>query len=114
MVGHRTIGLNLSIGRGATATVFARRALRRLNLRPGCTLCQILFFICCPSCAYLPGRSELEPVVANPCGNLPFKSAFCPAPDSRESAIERTVMRDLLIMLDCHRDGLGQSTGRLA
>jgi hypothetical protein len=84
MVGHRTMGLNLSIGRGATAADFARRALRRLNLRPGCVSCQTLFFIFCAFCARLPGRSELEPVVANPCGNLPFKSAFCPVSGSQK------------------------------
>ena len=76
MVGHRTMGLNLSIGFGATAADFARRALRRLNLRPGCTSCQNLFPILWPFSAHLPGRSELGLVAANPFGNLPFKLAF--------------------------------------
>jgi hypothetical protein len=39
IVGHRTIGLSLSTGRGATAAAFERRALRRLSFRPGCKLC---------------------------------------------------------------------------
>ena len=39
MVGHLTTGLNKSIGRGATAAVFARRALRRLSFRPGYLHC---------------------------------------------------------------------------
>jgi hypothetical protein len=36
MVGHRTIGLSLSTGRGATAAAFARRARRRVTFFPGC------------------------------------------------------------------------------
>lgn len=36
MVGHRTIGLSLSTGRGATAAAFARRAKRRVTFFPGC------------------------------------------------------------------------------
>ena len=35
IVGHRTIGLSLSTGRGATAAAFVRRAFRRRDLRPG-------------------------------------------------------------------------------
>lgn len=35
IVGHRTMGLSLSTGRGATAAAFERRALRRLSFRPG-------------------------------------------------------------------------------
>jgi hypothetical protein len=35
IVGHRTTGLSLSTGRGATAAAFERRALRRLSFRPG-------------------------------------------------------------------------------
>ena len=34
MVGHRTIGLSLSTGRGATAAAFARRAMRRDTFLP--------------------------------------------------------------------------------
>ena len=33
--GHRTTGLSLSTGRGATAAAFVRRAFRRRDLRPG-------------------------------------------------------------------------------
>ena len=35
IVGHRTIGLSLSTGRGATAAAFVRRAFRRRDFRPG-------------------------------------------------------------------------------
>jgi hypothetical protein len=69
IVGHRTIGLSLSTGRGATAAAFERRALRRLNFRPG-YLCVRFSTSYCFLCI-LPGRSEPELVVANPCGNLP-------------------------------------------
>jgi hypothetical protein len=41
IVGHRTIGLSLSTGRGATAAAFERRALRRLSLRPGYCMLKI-------------------------------------------------------------------------
>jgi len=69
MVGHRTIGLNLSTGRGATAAAFERRALRRLSFRPGYSMldppARAVNLLC-----DLPGRSELGLVVANPFGNL--------------------------------------------
>lgn len=72
-VGHRTIGLNLSTGRGATADAFARRALRRLSFRPGYRF-QIRYSSSClsaiPSWVDLPGRSERGLVAANPFGNL--------------------------------------------
>lgn len=35
IVGHRTTGLSLSTGRGATAAALVRRAFRRRDLRPG-------------------------------------------------------------------------------
>jgi hypothetical protein len=60
MVGHLTTGLNKSIGRGATAAVFARRALRRLSFRPGCYIVRSdsrTFDF--PFTRCLPGRSEL-------------------------------------------------------
>jgi hypothetical protein len=78
-VGHRTIGLNLSTGRGATAAAFERRALRRLSFRPGYLLHVRFFYPSCqPNRSYLPGRSELGLVVANPCGNLPrISTHYC-------------------------------------
>jgi len=71
MVGHRTIGLSLSTGRGATAAAFERRALRRLSLRPGYTVLDLLLVFFLLDLGDLPGRSGRELVVANPFGNLP-------------------------------------------
>jgi hypothetical protein len=47
----------------------------------------------------LPGRNELGLVAANPSGNLPTISTSVYAVACR---MRRTVMRDLLVMLDRH------------
>jgi hypothetical protein len=79
IVGHRTMGLNLSTGRGATAAAFERRALRRLSLRPGCDthvrLSSAISASLCV-CVKLPGRSGRGLVAANPYGNLPPVSTY--------------------------------------
>lgn len=78
IVGHRTIGLSLSTGRGATAAAFITRAFRRRDLRPG-------YGMTLPSCSErcnwmgrleiegaqgVPGRSGFGHDAANPYGNL--------------------------------------------
>lgn len=75
IVGHRTIGLNLSTGRGATAAAFERRALRRLSFRPGCIICQILLFILHSSCViYLVEMNSDSslPILSEICSQLAF------------------------------------------
>lgn len=68
IVGHRTIGLSLSTGRGATAAAFERRALRRLNFRPGyCVLDSPLHTASCVF--YL--------VEVNPNSSLPILAEIC-------------------------------------
>lgn len=78
MVGHRTMGLNLSIGRGATAADFARRALRRLSLRPGCiSMSEPAFSFSNPSAlVYLVevNANPSLPILSEICD---LKSAFC-------------------------------------
>lgn len=70
MVGHRTIGLSLSTGRGATAAAFERRALRRLSLRPGYMLLDLLLNLSCSVYAiYL--------VEVNANSSLPILSEIC-------------------------------------
>jgi hypothetical protein len=99
MVGHRTIGLSLSTGRGATAADFERRALRRLSFRPGCYTSEPATCLL-NSQLYIPGRSELELVAANPFGNL---SEISPA--IAYNCLERrslTVVRYLLVVFDRH------------
>lgn len=98
IVGHRTIGLNLSTGRGATTAALERRALRRLSFRPGYSSwsdspVHTVFPLC-----DLPGRSELGLVVANPFGNLEAISIEYIA----KQIEQHTVVGDLLVMLDRH------------
>ena len=73
IVGHRTIGLSLSTGRGATAAAFVRRAFRRRDLRPGyggalasSSERRIEF----GQLQGVPGRNEFGLDVASPYGNL--------------------------------------------
>lgn len=76
--GHRTTGLSLSTGRGATAAAFVRRAFRRRDLRPG-------YGIALASCSErrswmgrleekiaqgVPGRNGFGHDAASPYGNL--------------------------------------------
>jgi len=70
MVGHLTIGLSLSTGRGATAAAFERRALRRLSLRPGYTMLVLHPVISCSVYAIY-----LVEVDAN--SSLPILSEIC-------------------------------------
>jgi hypothetical protein len=98
MVGHLTIGLSLSTGRGATAAAFERRALRRLSFRPGYYMSEPATCSLDPR-LYVPGRSELELVAANPFGNLSKISTTTPHQDLEE---ELTVVRYLLVVFDRH------------
>jgi hypothetical protein len=99
IVGHRTIGLSLSTGRGATAAAFDRRALRRLSFRPGYYMLEPDYIVLYPWLS-VPGRSELERVAANPFGNLGTISSSIHGIDTVYG--ELTVVRYLLIMLDRH------------
>jgi hypothetical protein len=123
-VGHRTIGLSLSTGRGARAAAFARRASRLRTFEPGCRRNETLDTECMqgrfprivslPPLSFvptsvlgvnrgIPGRNGRKRAAANPCGNLRIQVSQNATRDissrSRSWGVELTVLNDGVVVL---------------
>lgn len=106
IVGHRTIGLSLSTGRGATAAAFVRRAFRRRDLRPGYGMA---LAVCSEGHRWIgwlqnlkrAGRTWSKCVRTRRCQSLRKSVCHCYTSWSFERGqVELTIVLYLLIVLD--------------